>query len=62
MLIHQNFVKNTDFVTLKSDFFRLNFDKLETTLVDLSQISNAIKNNVAKNTGFVELIKKDNAI
>ena len=40
----------------------LDIDKLETTLVDLSQISNAIKNNVAKNNGFVELIKKDNAI
>ena len=40
----------------------LDIDKLETTLVDLSQISNAIKNNVAKNTDFVELIKKDNAI
>ena len=57
MLIHQNFVKNTDFVTLKSDFFRLNFDKLETTLVDLSKISNAVKKVVFKTTVYDELGK-----
>ena len=57
MLIHQNFVKNTDFVTLKSDFFRLNFDKLETTLVDLSKISNAVKKVFFKTTVYDELGK-----
>ena len=56
-VLHQNFVKNTDFVTLKSDFYRLNFDKLETTLLDLSKSSNAVKKVVVKTTVYDELVK-----
>ena len=52
-----NFVKNFDLVNLKSNFDKLDFDKLETTPVDLSKVS-----NIVKKTTFEELVNKLNDI
>ena len=54
--------ENADFVTLKLDIDRLDIGKLETTPADLSNLGNAVDNNVAKKTLYDELVKKINAI
>ena len=56
------FAENDDFVTLKLDIDRLDIGKLETTPADLSNLGNAVDNNVAKKTLYDELVKKINAI
>ena len=45
-----DFGKKGDLARLKSDFDKLDIDKLETTHVDLSKLCNAIKNEVVKKT------------
>ena len=47
---------------LKSKVHKLDIGKLETTSVDLSKLSNVVKNDVVKNTECHELVKKVNAI
>ena len=47
---------------MKSKVDKLNIAKLETTLVDLSKLSNVVKNDVFKKTEHDELVKKVNAI
>ena len=54
--------KKADLASLKSDFDRLDIDKLETTPVDLSKLTNVVKYEVVKKTIYDELIKKVNAI
>ena len=41
---------------------KLDIDKLETTLVDLSKLSDVVKNEAVKKTDYNELVKKINAI
>ena len=47
---------------LKSKADKLDIGKLETTAVDLSKLSNVVKNGVAKTTEYNELVKKVNNI
>ena len=43
---------------LKSKVDKLDIGKLETTQVDLSKLSNVVKNNIVKNAEYNELVKK----
>ena len=43
---------------MKSKVDKLALGKLETTLVDLSKLSDVVKNEVVKKTGYDELVKK----
>ena len=49
-----------DLADLKSNIENLDFEKLETTPVDLSKLSNAVKTDVAKKTLYDKLVKKVN--
>ena len=46
---------------LKSKVDKLDIGKLETTPVDLSRLSNVVKNDVFKKTEYNELVKKVHA-
>ena len=47
---------------LKSKVDKLDIGKLEAIPVDLSKLSNVVKNDVVKKTEYDELVKKVNAI
>ena len=47
---------------MKNETDKLNFGKLETTLVHLYQLSNTVKNGFVKKTDYDELVKKVNTI
>ena len=47
---------------MKSKIDKLDIGKSETNPVDLSKLSNVVKNNVDKQTEYDELVKKVNAI
>ena len=49
-----------DLADLKSNIENLDFEKLETTPVDLSKLSNAVKTDVAKKTVYDKLVKNVN--
>ena len=57
MLIHWNLLKKVDLANLKFKTDKLNVVELETTLADLSKLSNVAKNKVVKKTEYDELIK-----
>ena len=44
--------------TLKSNVDKLDFGKIETTLVDFGKISNVVKNNVVEKIEYNKLVKK----
>ena len=52
----------SDLSSLKSKLDKLNIDKLETTPVDLSKLSNVVKTDVVKKAEYDELVKNVNAI
>ena len=52
----------TNLSNLKSEVDELHIGKLETTPVDLSKLSNVVKNDIVKKTEFNELVNKANAI
>ena len=54
--------KKTNLAGLKSDFDRLETDKLKTSPVDLSELSNVLKNEVVKKDVYNKLVKKFNFI
>ena len=54
--------KKTNLASLKSDFDRLEIDKLKTSPVDLSELSNVLKNEVVKKDVYNKLVKKVNFI
>ena len=56
------FVKKVDLASLISEIDQLDIDKLETTPVNLSKLSDIVKNQVVKDTKYDELVKKFNAI
>ena len=56
------FDKKPKSASLKLDIDRLNIDKLGTTPVDLSKLSNVAKYDVVKKTQYDELAKKLNAV
>ena len=53
-----NFAKETALASLKSDVDSLDIDKLETTTVDLSKLSDMVKKAVVKKLVYDELVKK----
>ena len=52
------FAKKVDLASLKSEIDKFDIGKLETTSVDLSKLSDAVKNEVVKKTVYDELVKK----
>ena len=54
------FPKTHDLANLKSEVDKSDIGKLETTLVDLSKLSNVAKNDVVKKIEYDELVKKVN--
>ena len=57
-----NFAKKVNIASLKSEIDKLDIGKLESTPVDLSKLSDAVKNEFVKNTVLDELVKKCNVI
>ena len=57
-----NFAKKNDLASLKLEFDRFYIDKLEATSIDLSKLSDVVKNDVVKETKYDKLVKKVNAI
>ena len=57
-----SFAKTSDLVSLKSEIYKLHFNKLDTTPVDFGQLSNVVKNDIVKKIVCDELVKKVNAI
>ena len=57
-----NFAKKVNTASLKSEIDKLDIGKLESTPVDLSKLSDAVKNEFVKNTVLDELVKKCNVI
>ena len=55
------FNKKFDLASFKSRVDKLDIGKLETTSIDLSGLSDVVKNEVVKKTVFDELVKKVNA-
>ena len=56
------FVKKVDLASLKSNVDKLDFDKLKTVPIDLSKLSNVVKNEVVKKTVYDKLVTKVNNI
>ena len=56
------FGQKTDLDSLKLDFDRSEIDELETSPVDLSELSNVVKNEVVKKDVNDKLVKKANYI
>ena len=57
-----DFDKKPKLASLKLDIDRLNINKLRTTPVDLSKVSNLAKNDVVKKTQYDELAENLNAV
>ena len=57
-----NFALKTDLANLKTEVDTLDADKLKTVPVDLSKLSNVIKNKVIKKTEYNKLVNKVNNI
>ena len=57
-----NFALKTKIFTLKTEVDKLDIDKLATVPVDLSKLSNVVKNDVVKKTVYDKLVAKVNNI
>ena len=57
-----NFALKTNLSSLKTEVDKLDFDKLATIPVDLSKLSNVVKNDVIKKTVYDKLVTKVNNI
>ena len=57
-----SFALKTNLANLKSEVDKLDVDKLATVPVDLSKLSNVVKNNVVKKTVYDKLVPKVNNI
>ena len=55
-----SFALKTNLANLKTEVDKLDFDKLATLPVDLSKLSNVVKNDVVKNTAYDKLVAKVN--
>ena len=53
-----SFALKTNFANLKTEVDKLNIDKLATVPVDLSKLSNVVKNDVVKKTVYDKLVAK----
>ena len=56
------FVKKVDLASLKSNVDKLDINKLKTVPIDLSKLSNVVKNEVVKKTVYDKLVSKVNNI
>ena len=56
------FVLKTNLATLKTEFDKLDIDKLVPVPVDLSKQSDVVKNNLVKKNGYNKLVAKVNNI
>ena len=52
------FANKADLASLKSDIDKLDIDKLETVPTDLSELGNAVENDVVKKTVYHKLVEK----
>ena len=57
-----SFAQKTNFASLKTEADELDIDKLVPVLVDLSKLSDAVKNDVVKKAEYNELVSKVNNI
>ena len=57
-----NFALKTNLSSLKNEVDKLDIDKLATVPVDLSKISNVVRNDVVKKTVYDKLVSKVNNI
>ena len=57
-----NFALKTNLANLKTEVDKLDIDKLATVPVDLSKLSNVVKNNVDKKAVYDQLVTKVNNI
>ena len=57
-----NFALKTNLANLKTEVDKLDIDKLATIPVDLSKLSNVVKNDVVKKTVYDKLVAKVNNI
>ena len=57
-----NFVLKTNLANLKTKVDKLGTDKLKTVPVDLSELSNVVKNEVVKKTEYNKSVNKGNNI
>ena len=57
-----SFVLKTNLASLKTEVDKLDVDKLAPVTVDLSKLSDVVKNNVAKKTVYDKLVAKVNSI
>ena len=57
-----NFALNTNLASLKADVDKLDIDKLVPVPVDLSKLSDVVKNDVVKKTEYDKLVAKVNNI
>ena len=57
-----SFVQKTNLASLKTEVDKLDIDKLVTAPVDLSKLSNVVKNEVLKKTVYDKLVTKVNNI
>ena len=56
--VTSGFAKKTDLANLKSNFDKLDIDKLKTVPVDLRTLSNVVNNDRVKKTVYDKLVKK----
>ena len=57
-----SFALKTNLANLKTEFDKLDINKLVAVLTDLSKLSNVVKNDVVKKTVFDKLVAKVDAI
>ena len=57
-----SFALKTNLVSLKTEVDKLEIDKLVSVPIDLSKLSDVVKNNVAKKTVYDQLVTKVNNI
>ena len=57
-----SFALKTNLADLKTEVDKLDIDKLVAVPVDLSKLSDLVKNDVVKKTGYDKLVAKVNAI
>ena len=53
-----SFTSKTNLASLKTEVDKIDVDKLKTVPVDLGKLSNAVKNDVVKNTEYNKLVTK----
>ena len=53
-----SFALKSNLASLKTDIDRIDADKLKTVPVDLAKLSNVVKNDVIKKTGYNKLVTK----